>query len=68
MGVIGLARKGSYYISNFKCNICDMSFPLPRKTRRMRELGHIKDLYCPRCKEITKFRELREYETLLVEE
>lgn len=46
--------------SDFYCTECgSKGIPLPRSKTRQREYGHIKDLYCCRCKKITKHREIR---------
>ena len=45
-------------ISDFYCQGCGANFPLPR-TGNQREKGHIKDLWCPYCKAIMKFTEVR---------
>lgn len=46
-----------YTISNFKCPVCGNMIPLPRTKAKPRERGHIKDLYCPWCKEVRKTKE-----------
>lgn len=46
-------------ISNFICLRCGASFPLPRIKGKQRENGHIKDMYCPKCGCITKFKEVK---------
>lgn len=52
-------RKRRYMVtSNFVCPECGMIMPLPRNHGNRRESGHIKDLYCPRCKETRKFTEI----------
>ena len=48
----------NYKKSDFVCPKCGFVIPLPR-VRRQREKGHIKDLYCPRCKKIIKTVEVR---------
>ena len=53
-------RRQKFVISHFYCNECKTDMPLPRKRGKMRENGHIKDLYCPVCKKIRKFTERRE--------
>ena len=44
--------------SDFICPECGTVIPLPRIHGRRREKNHIKDLYCPRCKEVRKFKEI----------
>lgn len=45
-------------ISNFYCTVCNHVTPLPR-CRKQREKGHIKDLWCLRCKQVTQHVEVR---------
>ena len=52
--------KNSCSISNFICPDCGGVFPLPRISGKSRGRGHIKDLWCPRCKKIVKTIEIRE--------
>lgn len=40
---------------------CGMKFPIRRKIRKLKEPNHIKDLYCVRCRTVTKHIELREW-------
>lgn len=47
-------KRYSYDISRFLCPDCGNIIPLPRKTKKERESGHIKDLYCPWCDKIQK--------------
>lgn len=48
-----------YTISQFVCPVCGGIMPLPRRSKKPRENGHIKDLYCPWCKEVRKFMEYK---------
>jgi len=41
----------------FTCPECGQVITLPRKSSKKRKRGHIKDLYCPTCKEVRKFVE-----------
>ena len=41
-------------ISNFICPECGLNFPLPRNHGRQR-----KNIYCPKCDKIQKFREYK---------
>ena len=45
------------FISNLYCTECNSKFYIPRMKHRKREQGHIKDIYCYKCKKITKFKE-----------
>lgn len=46
-------------ISYFVCHECGLEMPLSRVKCLRREKGHIKDLYCPTCKKVQKFKEIR---------
>lgn len=52
-------RSNKFEISSFMCSECGGTFPLPRQKARKREKGHIKDLWCPKCKKIVKTIEIR---------
>ena len=54
-----MKRNNTFTISYFTCQNCGMIIPLPRKKNRQREHGHIKDLWCPCCLKIKKFKERR---------
>ncbi len=54
-----MGRRGWYVISTFTCQQCGMKMPLPRNHGQQREHGHIKDIYCPGCKKISKFVECK---------
>lgn len=51
----GSLRSGRVPISNLRCTCCDNIFPIPRIFAK--EKNHIKDLWCPNCKQITKHLE-----------
>lgn len=40
-----------------------MEIPIPRNHGRLRERGHIKNLYCPKCKEVKRCKEITFNET-----
>lgn len=40
--------------STFTCPDCGAEYTLARKESSKRKNGHIKDLYCPFCKRVTK--------------
>ena len=46
-------------ISNFVCQECGTVVPLPRNHGRQRENGHVKDIWCPKCKCVSKFKEVK---------
>lgn len=45
-------------ISNFICPVCGTVIPLPRNHGRLRANGHIKDIFCPKCNSVKKFKEV----------
>ena len=49
----------NYTINDFVCPECGQTIPLPRRKGKVREKGHIKDLWCPFCQKIQKTREYR---------
>ena len=41
-----------FYMSDFYCTKCgNLSMSLPRAKKKQREAGHLKNLYCPHCRE-----------------
>ena len=52
-----LHKRKAYLISNFVCPECGMIMPLPRPKGKQRKRGHIKDLWCPKCRCTRKFIE-----------
>ena len=46
-------------LSTFVCPCCNKTFPIMRSHGKQRERGHIKDIWCPFCKEERKFMEIR---------
>lgn len=58
--VEALKQTRNYTISRCVCTNCGLIFPIPRKKSAAREKGHIKDIWCPSCKEISKFFEIRD--------
>jgi hypothetical protein len=51
-------KRRSMAISMLVCGVCGSRFFVPRSRAKLREKGHIKDIYCYVCKEVTKFTEL----------
>lgn len=51
-------RRTDCVISNFVCPDCKKVMMLPRNHGRQRKKNHIKDIYCPFCKEVKKFHEV----------
>lgn len=52
-------RTNKFEISEFVCQECGKSFPLPRAKARRRKEGHVKDLWCPFCQKEVKTIEYR---------
>lgn len=52
----------NFSISTFICPECNTKFPIPRKKSNQREKGHIKDIWCPFCKDTRKMLEYKENE------
>lgn len=52
-----MKRYRDMYVSELYCMDCGAAFPLPRKRHAQREAGHVKDLWCYRCRAVVKFRE-----------
>lgn len=44
-------------LSTFVCSECGAELQLPRRHGQLRTKGHIKDIYCPVCKDERKFKE-----------
>lgn len=58
MGGNNMSKRRRWMVtSTFVCPECDTEIPLPREHCTQREKGHIKDLYCPKCKKKQKFKE-----------
>ena len=56
-------RKQVMVYSKLNCKECGNYFMVPRKRAKRREEGHIKDLYCVKCKKTTKHIEDNRSET-----
>ena len=54
-----MSKRQSYTISHFLCPECGNEIPLPRRSNRNRESGHIKDIYCPYCNKVQQFLEFK---------
>lgn len=39
------------------CSVCDSKMMISRKASKKREEGHVKHMYCYKCKEVTAFIE-----------
>lgn len=53
-----MGRHKYFTVSDFVCQECGEIIPLPRLKAEQRENGHVKDLYCPTCKKMSKFKEV----------
>ena len=58
---MGKHVKKSFTISKFECPDCENEMYVSRQLSKQREDGHIKDLWCPYCKEIKKMKEIKNY-------
>lgn len=52
----------NFTISKFICSQCSGANFLPRKTSKQRERGHLKRIYCVKCKEEVNHIEHREFD------
>ena len=41
-------------ISELTCKICGQVMYVPRPKEHKRKIGHIKHLFCPKCKKVTE--------------
>ena len=49
-------RKIQYRL--FRCPVCTLMLTIPKADRYRTMLGHIKDMYCPFCKQVRKFEQI----------
>ena len=59
------SRRWNGTMSILVCPDCAIRLTVPRCKGKQREKGHIKDEWCPRCKEVRKFVEVRECDFVL---
>ncbi len=52
-----MRKRGNMYTSYMTCSECGKKFPIMRCKGNMREKGHLKDMWCPFCKQDVKFIE-----------
>lgn len=50
-----LSRLHGFCLRIFECPECGMRLTAPKRRSRMTPNGHLKSLYCPRCKTERKF-------------
>jgi len=55
-----MSGRRNYTISEVYCKECGSKTTVSRKKNRQREKGHIKDVWCIQCRDITKHIEKRE--------
>ena len=54
-------RKKATVISYLVCSVCGLEMSVPRIKNQLREKWHVKDMYCPCCKKVSKFIEVGKY-------
>lgn len=53
----------TFTVSEFYCTCCGTKgIPVPRKASKQRESGHLKKLYCLKCKVQTNHAEIRPFD------
>lgn len=55
-------RKYETFITELICLECGYVNTIQRNINKKKEIGHIKDLYCPSCKADTKYYEVGNYD------
>jgi hypothetical protein len=66
-GIKDMMKHRKMVYSTFICPDCGCKQKIPRVVGRSREKGHVKDLWCPMCKDTRKMKEIRDndfYKTL----
>ena len=58
-----MSKKGQY--TELVCLECGDIFPIYRKVNRVKEVGHIKHMYCPRCLKETAHYEVKDADIFL---
>ena len=43
------------------CTECGYIFPIMRNAAKQKKTFHVKDLYCPKCKDVTKHFETKDW-------
>ena len=56
-----MKRRNDNVIMSYQCKYCGNKVTVPRQLGRLRGVGHIKDMWCPFCKENSKFIEIGIY-------
>ena len=50
--------KARTIMKELKCTVCGDVFPIQRRINRNRAKGHIKHLWCLKCREVTAHKEI----------
>ena len=58
-------RSGSFDLSSLVCLECGNIFTIPRNKKERRSNGHIKDIWCPFCKNVSKHYEIQDIGSFL---
>ena len=61
-------KKGCVKSTDLVCLECGNVFTIMRKTGKLKEYSHIKDLWCYRCLDVTKHFEIYNKEKFLVKD
>lgn len=60
--------KSRTVLTDLVCTECGNVAQIRRRCKRLREVGHIKDLWCYKCKKVTKHFEVRDIGKFIYEE
>lgn len=50
-----MGKQRQFVIERYKCTKCGQEMTVPRAMGKRRPLGHIKHMYCIRCKKVQPF-------------
>ena len=56
------------FLTDLVCTECGNVAQIRRRSKRLREVGHIKDLWCYRCEMVTKHFEVRDISKFIYDE
>lgn len=60
-----MGRRKQFIITNLKCTCCGNIWNIPRIRGEMRERGHVKDVWCIICKQVTPHKDFKnEYDVM----
>lgn len=54
-----MRKRNNVLLSQCVCQKCQTVLTVPRIHGQMRENGHVKDLWCPTCKQVEHFTEIK---------